>query len=1432
MVEVAHKPGVGFQPFAQEQNAPTDLGFFDALAPAFRLENDVYALAEFAARPDFNVDESFDIREAIRGSDYRLDYFGELARARSQEEFDFITGRIEQETKDKEILASAGVGGFMAGMLAGTVSPTMAIPLVGPARGIKGAGQAFALAFGAASAQEAALFLNQETRTGQDVAIGIAAGTVLGGLLGSGSIYLRGKARQRVEADMAQGRGDEAISYAAPPSTLKATEEPTIVASRDFSAELPVYSRSAHIDGDDVIVFNDKGVPVPVQVTRTAEGELVVVDAKNVTTPLGAKYSDINPRAENYILQSTDKAKVADLTPEELITRVKGLEQELAQIPSTRETPEVLAKKQDYVAMLAESQRRVKDPTAGRTVSEIEDELSLDDEVVVSTPEAEVATTRAELEEFARKADGLPDNVKPTYGDLTVSNAAGKVDSVGAAVNPATARRRATLKKADKVTGAIIRQMAKLNPVTRQIEQPHSTLASYWAARFSDAGLVFEGNSAGLSQAAEGTMQSRAAAHIGTLGNFVQEFDEAYGRYIVGADAATSNEQVLAKIRSGIGALPEGKMNWEEFGEVAYGLANTGKKAEDPAVEAAVSAMHKMFKYYRDAADEALEFRKELDPDARPMFDPNGNLGPDVVNYVHHIFNTVKIGEDPAAFRADVAANTIRNSNKSFQRSVTTFKKNYAQRKERLDAMQLSEEEAIAEISQLDLEIATVNDIPEMRTHNKIMTEYEELEENLQSRIAEGKSVDFTPIEGDADVLQAAKKSLRDELSELRRELKDLKTDRKDYLDGIKKETQEGIDQVSALTRRKNLVEEVSGADEDTVRKAIRDLDRFEDDFLERWRGRGAVDIDVEEGTADFSIHADEMSEILFGKLMGLGENGSMMDILQGDRGPQLARTLNMPFDMKKKWLHQDPEFVMRRYARQMSADVELYRATGSVNGQQMFKEVAEEFNNLRRNLDSAKFVSKQNGVWKPAPAGTKGAKELTPKLRSKLHKQLLNAQRSSESDLKVLVERLRHQRGMPDNAHGLAYRAGRTAADINVVRLMGTVVPSSLADVGRSVMKRGLLTTFRDGYLPFFTDLTKVKMTREQARNLGIAWDPILHNRAQAVFDMFEDNGLRQSALEKATGFLANKTGAVALFDRWTAEMKMIAAQIGMSEMSRSLRLVVEGGGSAKELKNAVEFLTNHGIEESMAKKIWAQFKRPGGSTEFDGGVLLPNMESWTDFRTMSAFRQAMVKFADDTIVTPGLDRPSWMDANVGARLVAQFRSFTFTANNRILMAGLQQRDMALVNGVSVSLAMGALSYYTWAVATGGDAYDEMMKMDFDKWADEAIARSGLMGVFTEGQRIAEQVPFLSEYATFSGTPVTNRRPSSIISSVAGPSYDLAERMTNVALGINEPTQATVHQLRTLMPYQNVFYFRQVLDGVEEGAINQFNIPERRDRR
>jgi hypothetical protein len=83
-----------------------------------------------------------------------------------------------------------------------------------------------------------------------------------------------------------------------------------------------------------------------------------------------------------------------------------------------------------------------------------------------------------------------------------------------------------------------------------------------------------------------------------------------------------------------------------------------------------------------------------------------------------------------------------------------------------------------------------------------------------------------------------------------------------------------------------------------------------------------------------------------------------------------------------------------------------------------------------------------------------------------------------------------------------------------------------------------------------------------------------------------------------------------------------------------------------------------------------------------------------------------------------------------------------------------------------------------------------------------------------------------MREYASFSGADSTLRAGGDLTESLLGPSFDLLERATTLVAGIDDPTKGTLHAARLMMPLQNIFYLRYLLDQVE----NSIDLPERRE--
>jgi hypothetical protein len=177
--------------------------------------------------------------------------------------------------------------------------------------------------------------------------------------------------------------------------------------------------------------------------------------------------------------------------------------------------------------------------------------------------------------------------------------------------------------------------------------------------------------------------------------------------------------------------------------------------------------------------------------------------------------------------------------------------------------------------------------------------------------------------------------------------------------------------------------------------------------------------------------------------------------------------------------------------------------------------------------------------------------------------------------------------------------------------------------------------------------------------------------------------------------------------------------------------------------------------------------------------------------------------------------------------KLIAQFKSFGFSSTTKTLMAGLQERDAAHLNGMLISLALGALSYYTWAVSVGGAAYTEMKNASYEKWIDEAISRSGMLSAFDFVQQVGQSIPLTRPYMSLSGGISSRREGGDLVDALSGPSMDALDSVARILIGIDSPTRTTLHAARKLLPYQNLIGWRRALDAIESSVADTFGLPE-----
>lgn len=526
-------------------------------------------------------------------------------------------------------------------------------------------------------------------------------------------------------------------------------------------------------------------------------------------------------------------------------------------------------------------------------------------------------------------------------------------------------------------------------------------------------------------------------------------------------------------------------------------------------------------------------------------------------------------------------------------------------------------------------------------------------------------------------------------------------------------------------------------------------------------------------------------------RILGSSDVRLPYDIVSGPRGPLQERVLRVPTSLIRDFVERDVGVLARRYTNTMAADVGLVNKFGSV--------------------DMAEQVRKINDEANEAIAAAKTDKE-----RVNLDKARTGAIR----DVQAMRDRIRGNYAVPNDPDGIVVRGARTVRNLNYLRLLGGMTLSAVPDLGRPVMVHGLTRVFRDGFVPLITNLRAAKLAAKEVKLAGTALDMVLDSRVMGLAEIMDDYG-RHSAFERGIKAGTDAFGVVSLMAPWNAAIKQFAGIVTQTRMLQAIDGLAAGRSVAGK---EIEYLAANGIDARMAERISKQVSAHGEK----GDAWWANTADWTDREAVKTYRAAIVRDVDRMIVTPGQDKPLWMSTELG-KVVGQFKSFQISSTQRILLAGLQQRDAAALNGTIFMLGLGAVAYGLKEKVRGAELSDNPAK-----WAVEAADYSGLAGWLFEANNAAEKITRGQVGASyFTGEQASRFASRNALGALMGPSFDFvgdALTVTGSAFS-GEWTASDTHNLRKMMPLQNLFYIRGLMDKVEDAANSTFGIPERKKR-
>ena len=508
------------------------------------------------------------------------------------------------------------------------------------------------------------------------------------------------------------------------------------------------------------------------------------------------------------------------------------------------------------------------------------------------------------------------------------------------------------------------------------------------------------------------------------------------------------------------------------------------------------------------------------------------------------------------------------------------------------------------------------------------------------------------------------------------------------------------------------------------------------------------------------------------GKKEGINSKGIAGTSL---RGPLRNRVFQIDDELIEEFLENDIEVLGARYVQNIAGDLELMRAFDDVNMDRQIKEIRDWWD---KELDNPNLTLKQS-------------------------KKMTKQKEQDEIDIAGMRDRIRGVYGF--QADNIWSRMGRSARDLNYLRLLGGVTISSLPDVARVVMAEGFVNTFSKGLIPLISNSKTTKLAQEELRRYDVGTDVLKSGKSEIIADV-ADYAQGGTIVERGLRAGVNQFGKFNLLDYWTAGMKQLHAVTMQTSIFDSL----SKGKYDKRLARL-------GIDEETSKRMWQQVKKHGTKTD---GIWLTNAKNWDEPNLEVIWGAAVRKESDRVIIIPGQEKPLFMSSEMG-KTIGQFRSFIFSATQRIVIPAIQRQDQNTLGGVASLIGMGMFSYYLKQTIAG-----RPISEDPRVWAMEGIERSGIAGILGEINTTVEKIsgnslglrPLLG-VNEFASKQVSRTVSESLLGPTLGSLLSTTVAATNAITSSGEMTESDIRTLRRLIPLQNLFYLRSAFNAAEKAA-------------
>jgi hypothetical protein len=510
--------------------------------------------------------------------------------------------------------------------------------------------------------------------------------------------------------------------------------------------------------------------------------------------------------------------------------------------------------------------------------------------------------------------------------------------------------------------------------------------------------------------------------------------------------------------------------------------------------------------------------------------------------------------------------------------------------------------------------------------------------------------------------------------------------------------------------------------------------------------------------------------------ILNHGTNPNAFELPSATAGFFKERTLNISDDVLDPYLINDIQTVMETYARKTIPEIHWIDEFGSRDIEDVLKAVDDDYVLLREGKTEAQIA--------------------------KLDKQM----ERDKADIEAIRNLNLGRYNLPKEEHLRYVNGTRVLRAASTLAQLGGMTLSAIVDIGAIVMKNGLVGT-ATGFGQFARSMTgSGKASRRAMEDAGIGAEMLLQSR------MLHMSELHDAPMSKMGRAITTSFGHVSLMAEWNTVMKQAA---GFAAQNRFIKSIMNYDNLSALRK---EILATEGIGTRKAARLKKHIEQ---HRERMGGGWVSNTDQWDDKVLADEFNDILFNAVEGTVVTPGLsDKPLAMQTELG-KTIGQFKSFVVASHHQLLLPAMHRLgkgDLQALNGILTAVYLGMFVELSKLYAAGRQ--DEIDNYTMEDWYRAGIDRSGVASIpvdmFNMSDRMFEGAPSRLLGIKEGSKYFYKERLSALLGQAV--SYGAAglAAMKNLTEGDGLST-SDVHSIRKVLPYQNVFYTRWLVNQLED---------------